>query len=286
MIRSSFPVDQKGPMLFLVSTPIGNLEDITYRAVRILRESDVICCEDTRNTKKLLDRYDIHPKKLIALYSQDEIEESKKILSLAKENDFKVSYCSDAGMPGISDPGALLLLAFRNENIPAAILPGPSASLSALVLSGLDTADFSFYGFPPAKRGAKKTFFQSLLHRKETLLFYESPHRIKETLQIMSTVFPKERKAAIVRELTKIHEETIFGTLEELSSLDEIKGEIVLVLEGEKEKEVDIETIDKGILPLLKKGLPVKEISALLSQKYLLPKKEVYQRVLRQKERS
>ena len=283
-MKRSKPVSgTERPRLSLVTTPIGNMEDITLRALRALKESDAICCEDTRNTKKLLDHYGIRPSKLIALYSQNEVEEARKVLAMAQEKKWAVSYCSDAGMPGISDPGALLLKVFRDADVPITLLPGPTASLSGLVLSGLDTADFAFYGFPPAKPGAKRNFFSALVHRQETLIFYESPHRIAETLSIVQSVFPPERKGAIDRELTKIHAETISGTLSELASITDLRGEIVLLIEGEKERTLDENELVQEIDGLLSAGLSAKSISQRLGEKYLLPKKEVYRRVLERK---
>ena len=178
MIRNK-PYEAKGTGLVqLVTTPIGNIDDITIRALNALKEADIIAAEDTRNTGLLLSRYQIKPKKLIPLYAQTEIEQAKKLVSEVKEKGYKACYCSDAGMPGISDPGALLVQECQRQGVPVTLLPGPSACLTGLVLSGFNTADFTFFGFPPTKSGALKSFFESLRGRKESLIFYESPKRL------------------------------------------------------------------------------------------------------------
>lgn len=251
--NSPYLRDKKSPLVGLVSTPIGNLKDITYRAVEFLKSADIIACEDTRNTSLLLKAYDIHPPKLISLYAQTEKAESGPLLAEIKKKNLTLAYCSDAGMPGISDPGALLVQECYRMDVPVTILPGPSASLSALVLSGIDSADFSFFGFLPTKKGAIKTMLGNLKEREESLIFYESPKRVKATLALMKEVFGETRNASLVRELTKIHEEVIHGTLGELAMLPlEIKGECVIILEGNKKKET---FSDEDLLKLLEDGI-------------------------------
>lgn len=275
MKRSKAYQEKDKGLVYLVTTPIGNLEDITYRAVRILKESDIIAAEDTRNTTLLLKHYDIHPKKLVSLYSQIEDKEGENLVREVREKNLVLSFCSDAGMPGISDPGALLCRKCHDLDVPVSILPGPTASLSALVLSGIDTADFSFFGFPPTKNNARLSFFEDLVSRKETLIFYESPKRVHETLLSMLKAFGP-RQAALVRELSKIHEETILGTLEELSTLTDIKGECVLIVEGSKKEEVDPKTIKKALKSLLDSGMSIKEASKEVATRYGQRKSEVY----------
>lgn len=281
-MRRSKAFEETGKgIVYLVSTPIGNLEDITYRAVRILKESDIVACEDTRNTALLLKHYDIRPKRLVSLYSQIEERESAKLVREVRQKNLTLSFCSDAGMPGISDPGALLCKACKELDVPVTVLPGPSAALTGLLLSGLDTADFSFFGFLPPKETAKKTFLKGLKDRPETLLFYESPKRVGKTLQDMKDIFSADRKVALIRELTKIHEETIEGTLGELCDIGEVKGEIVLVVDGmHGKKETDEEDVDKAIKALLKEQKGAKEISAILAERFGMKKGEAYQRVL------
>jgi 16S rRNA (cytidine1402-2'-O)-methyltransferase len=278
MRRNSPYASEKGPLIALVTTPIGNLQDITYRAVEYLRDADIIACEDTRNTGLLLSQVGIKPKKLVALYAQTELKNAKSLVREVKENGYHLAYCSDAGMPGISDPGALLVQAAREEDVPVTVLPGPTASLSALVISGIDSADFSFYGFLPTKKGAIKALLEPLKERTETLIFYESPKRVLATLALMKDVFGEERQATLVRELTKIHEETIQGTLGELASLtEEIRGECVIVIAGDKEKkEADPEDLKKQIREGLREGKSLSSLAKEIAEKNHVGKNLVY----------
>ncbi len=268
----------KDGTIALVSTPIGNLADITYRAVEYLRNADVIACEDTRNTSILLNHYQIKPKKLISLYAQTEAKNSISLVDEVKEKKLKLAYCSDAGMPGISDPGSLLIKEAIKQNVQVTVLPGPNAALSALVLSGLDTADFSFYGFLPTKSGNIKTILNRLKENQETLIFYESPNRVISTLHIMKEIFGNDRQFALVRELTKIYEEVIRGTLGEVDELiKEVRGECVIIVDGyHGEKEIDEHLLKKEISRLLKEGKPLKECAKELSLKYNLKKNQIY----------
>lgn len=270
--------NKKPGLVALVSTPIGNLGDITYRAVEYLKQADIIACEDTRTTSLLLSHYQIKPKKLVSLYAQTESKNSLALVKEVKEKDLKLAYCSDAGMPGISDPGSLLVKTAIDEDVPVSILPGPNAALSALVISGLDTADFSFFGFLPTKAGNIKAFLKKLATREETLIFYESPNRVEATLNIMKEIFGEDRKFTLVRELTKIYEEAIRGKLKDAVSLvSGIKGECVILIDGFKgEKEVDTASLKKEIKKLLKEGKPLKEVSKELASKYDLKKNYVY----------
>ena len=168
MIRNRPYENEDSGLVALVTTPIGNRDDITLRALNFLKEADIIACEDTRNTSLLLSYYGIKNKKYVSLYAQTEAKEAHALVLSVKKNKQKLAYCSDAGMPGISDPGAILVQACHEENVPVTLLPGPTASLSALVLSGIDSADFSFYGFLPTKAGQIKTMLTSLKDRKET----------------------------------------------------------------------------------------------------------------------
>jgi len=278
MIRNSPYLDNEAPLIALVTTPIGNIKDITYRAVEFLRDADIVACEDTRNTGLLLSRYQIKPKKLVPLYAQTELKNAKNLVQEVKKNKLKLAYCSDAGMPGISDPGALLVQAAYEEDVRVTVLPGATASLSALVISGIDSADFSFYGFLPTKAGAITTLLSSLVERKESLIFYESPKRVIKTLQKMKEVFGEDREATLVRELTKIHEETIKGTLGELADITtEIKGECVIIVKGSSEKEVvDDKVIVKDIRKGLKEGESLSSLSKKLALKYNIGKNYIY----------
>lgn len=279
MIIRNNPYEKEDQALVaLISTPIGNIEDITLRASNFLKEADIIACEDTRNTGLLLSRLNIKPKKLISLYAQTELKESKRIVAEVKKNKLKLAYCSDAGMPGISDPGSLLVQTCYEEGVSVTILPGPTASLSALVISNIDSADFSFYGFLPTKQGQIKTFLMELKNRKETLIFYESPKRILKTIAVMKEVFGEERKASLIRELTKIHEEVVHGTLKELNeSTIEEKGECIIIVKG-SDKESCLS--DEDVIKLLKKGLKEgKSLSSLskeIANEFSLSKNNVY----------
>ena len=286
MIRNNPYKNPDGPLVGLVATPIGNIEDITLRAINFLKKADVIACEDTRNTGLLLSRLDIKPKKLISLYAQTELSQSRKIVEEIKKNHWTMAYCSDAGMPGISDPGALLVKTCYEAGVPVTILPGPTASLSALVLSGIDSADFSFYGFLPTKAGQIKTMLTSLKDRKETLIFYESPKRIIKTLSYMKEVFSGNREAALIRELTKIHEEVIHGTLDELTSSPlEERGECVIIIKGADEEEIKLDdtALKKIIKQYIKDGYSISDLSKEIATKYSLKKSDVYQLALKTK---
>ncbi len=217
--------------LIVVPTPIGNLKDITLRALEVLKKVNYIACEDTRRTLKLLNHYEIEGKKLIPYYEPKEEKQIPKILKILEKED--VALVSDAGMPAISDPGYRLIRRCIEEGIEVEVLPGPSAVITALVGSGLPTDRFLFAGFPPKK--GTKGFFEELQKCEDiTFIFYESPHRILKTLKLMEKVFGKDTPACVARELTKVHEEYIRGSLEEvikeLESREKIKGEIVILI--------------------------------------------------------
>jgi 16S rRNA (cytidine1402-2'-O)-methyltransferase len=222
--------------LYLVATPIGNLEDITYRAVRILQEADLILSEDTRKTSILLNKYSIR-QRLSSFHKFNEHQAIQKIILTLKEGR-SVALVSDAGTPGISDPGFILVRECIRENIDVECLPGPTALIPALVLSGIPCDRFTFEGFLPVKKGRSKRL-QELINEFRTMIFYESPHRLKKTLLDLSSVMGTDRTVVIARELTKIHEEIIRGTLGSLiEEVDRrlIKGEIVIVIQGKSEK--------------------------------------------------
>jgi 16S rRNA (cytidine1402-2'-O)-methyltransferase len=222
--------------LYIVATPIGNLEDITFRAVRILKEADLILCEDTRTTKKLLDRYEIK-NKTISYHSHSKLSREKEIIErlLKGEN---LALVSDAGTPGISDPGAILVHHIRegHPDIPIVPVPGASAFISALSVSGLDTSSFIFLGFLPHKKG-RETLFKEIADSKRTMVFYESTHRIMKTLTALEKYLGPERKIVIGRELTKKFEEIVSGTALELQEYfkkeaQKMKGEFVVLVES------------------------------------------------------
>lgn len=220
-------------MLYLVPTPIGNLEDITVRAIEVLKSVDYILAEDTRKTQILLRHYEIDAR-TTSYHQHNEKKKLKAVLTHLKEGK-KVALVSDAGMPGISDPGFLLVRACTEEDIIVSSLPGPNALTAALVASGLPSDQFYFAGFLPHKKGRKKKW-ENLATRKETIIAYESPYRIEKFLMECGTYLGDDRLVCIARELTKIHEEYIRGTVSEVKDiLDEresIKGEMVVVIAG------------------------------------------------------
>lgn len=217
--------------LYLVATPIGNLEDITFRAVRILKEADVIACEDTRQTRKLLDRYAIGTP-TVSYHEHNEAERSQELIARLLEGT-SVALVSDAGMPLISDPGYRLVRAAVDHNVRVEAVPGASAMLTALAASGLPTDRFYFGGFLPPKTGQKHRVLEQLKDETATLIFYEAPHRILETLDAIEEIFGS-RPVVVARELTKIHEEILRGTAAEIREIlgarDSVKGEFTLLI--------------------------------------------------------
>lgn len=225
------------PGLYLVATPIGNLEDITLRALRVLRSVDRIACEDTRQTRKLLDRYGIATP-LISSHEHNEAERSRKLIAELKDG-ARIAVVSDAGTPGISDPGMVLAAAAIEAGVAVYPVPGPAAAIAALVASGLDTERFLFCGFLPSKAGARRTALEELAQtvgRGLTVVFYEAPHRIAETLGDVEAVWGPECRVVLARELTKLHEEFLRGTVSEvrqkLAARERLRGEMVLLLEA------------------------------------------------------
>jgi 16S rRNA (cytidine1402-2'-O)-methyltransferase len=218
--------------LYLVSTPIGNLEDITHRAVKLLREVNVIACEDTRHTRKLLNHYGIDAK-TISYHEHNERERATELLALIKAGS-DVAIVSDAGTPGISDPGFRLAQLAIDNDVNVVPVPGANALITALVASGLPTDEFFFGGFLPPRSGARRTRLSELRSIPATLIFYEAPHRIAATLKDAQEILG-ERKAVVARELTKIHEEISRGLLSELasrfSSSESARGEMVLIID-------------------------------------------------------
>ena len=218
--------------LYIIPTPIGNLEDITLRALRILNEVDIIFCEDTRTTKNLLNHYEIE-KKCFAYHINNEHKQVKEYVNWI-QNGQMAALVSDAGTPGISDPGYLFIRACLTAGIEIECLPGATALIPALVASGFPCDKFYFHGFLPHKKG-KETALKMLSEREETVIFYESPHRLKKTLTMMLTHFAPDRKICISREISKIFEEHFRGSIQEALahfSEKEVKGEIVVVIKN------------------------------------------------------
>jgi len=228
-----------GPALYLVGTPIGNLEDITLRALRVLKEVDVIACEDTRQTQKLLNHYAIATR-TTSYHEHNEITKSAELVKEMQEG-ANVALVTDAGMPGISDPGYRLISLAIRHRVPVVPIPGASAFLAALVASGLPTDSFRFSGFLPAKRGERRAALEAVRSSPRTQLFYEAPHRIVETLTDVVEVLGEARHVVIAREVTKLHEEFLRGrageVLENLKAREAVKGEITLLIGKAEEGE-------------------------------------------------
>ena len=258
-------------MIYFCATPIGNIEDISIRAIETLKSVDIIACEDTRVSLKLLNKYDIK-KKLISYHKFNEAQVSEEIIKLAREND--IAIISDAGMPVISDPGEVLIKKLIEEEIEFTVVPGANAGLSALLLSGLDSEHFLFYGFLEQKASVRKKELESLKDFPFTLIFYESPHRVKSMLEDLLDIFG-DRQISVSREITKLFEETKRGKVREiLDSEIKEKGEFVIVVDKAEEKEeVNIQEILRDrINSGMKKSQAVKEIA----KEYNISKNELY----------
>jgi 16S rRNA (cytidine1402-2'-O)-methyltransferase len=267
--------------LYIVATPIGNLEDITRRALRVLKEADLIAAEDTRHTKKLLAHYGIATK-LDSYY--DEVEAEKAPL-LVKEllNGKSIALVSDAGTPTLSDPGFRLVRAAVQDAVSVVPVPGPSALVAVLSVSGLPTDRFVFEGFLPGKKRERRERLQSLRLEERTLVFYEAPQRLRATLADMLELFG-DRELVLGREVTKLYEEFVRGRISEaIAAIDrkEPRGEITLVVGGFGGEKIPLEdAIATEIKELLGKGLRVKEIAEILGEKFSYPKRDIYRLAL------
>lgn len=223
-------------VLYIVPTPIGNLEDMTFRAVRILKEVDLVLCEDTSVTQKLFKQYEIETPTSV-FYAQTGIKNIEKVMNMLEDGK-QIALVSDAGTPTISDPGVLLVDKVRNElpDIKVVALPGASALITALSSSGISSANFTFYGFLPHKKG-RETLFKTITESEMTSVFYESVHRIEKTLESLVAHLEENRKIVVARELTKIYEEVVHGNAKEVKEYfeknkDKIRGEFVVIISG------------------------------------------------------
>ncbi|MBM4333104.1 MAG: 16S rRNA (cytidine(1402)-2'-O)-methyltransferase [Deltaproteobacteria bacterium] len=274
-------------ILYIVSTPIGNLEDITLRALRVLKEVDLIAAEDTRRTRQILSHYGIH-KPLISYHEHNRRMREESLLAEIREGR-NVALVTDAGTPGISDPGEHLVKRAIQESIPLVPIPGPSALVAALSVSGLPTESFLFYGFLPAKAAARKKLLLSLKERAETLILYESPKRLSAFLEDAAQIL-NERQVVVAREMTKVYEEVYRGTAGEILRTlgeEEVKGEVTIVIEGctrpvKVESSAIAEMLDVYFREM---GLSMKEAVERVSAELEVSKREVYRESLKIKKR-
>lgn len=280
------PEEAKGAgTLYLCATPIGNLEDMTYRAVRLLGEVELIAAEDTRHTRQLLTHFDIHTR-LTSYHEHNKFEEGPKLIEFLLEG-HDLACVSDAGLPGIADPGSHLAALALAAGIKVSPLPGANAALSALICSGLDTRRFSFVGFLPRTARKRTELLAEIREHRETLLFYEAPHHLRGTLQELVKGLGGSRRASACRELTKKFEEFRQGTLQELADYyeeNEPRGEFVLVVEGGTGDTAQEETGSAdpvGVcLELEEQGLPRKEAMRETARRLGLSRRDVYQALL------
>lgn len=285
--------DELAPGLYLVATPIGNLEDITYRALRVLRSADRIACEDTRQTQKLLNHFEIATP-TISCHEYNEQSRTEQLISELTKG-ARIAVVTDAGMPGISDPGMTLAAAALKAGIPVIPIPGANAALTALVASGLNTTSFRFEGFLPEKAGARRTRLESLADSiKEvpppTLIFYEAPHRILETLDDIEAVWGDQCPICVARELTKLHEEFLRGTVsevkQELAGRDRVRGEITLLISPHREEGTvsTTQSVSARIKELYEtESLDEKDALKRIARERGLAKSDVYRQLQRER---
>ena len=274
-------------VLYVVATPIGNLQDMTLRAIEILKTVDRIAAEDTRHAAPLLKHYAIS-KPVLSMHEFNERERLKLILECLQSGE-SVALISDAGTPLISDPGYHLVREAKANGVKVVAIPGPCAAIAALSVAGLPTDKFTFEGFLPAKIEARRNKLSLLLHETRTMIFYEAPHRLLGCLQALCEVFGKDRRAVVARELTKIHESVMMGTLPELITRYEAhpgeqRGEIVILIEGiHEEASESKEVIPEEVLDILLEELPLKQAATLASKITGARKNELYELALAKK---
>jgi 16S rRNA (cytidine1402-2'-O)-methyltransferase len=282
------PTAASGPALYLVATPIGNLEDITLRALRILRETDLIACEDTRQTQKLLNHYGIATRTTSYHKHNEMIRAPELVLEL--EQGARIALVTDAGMPGISDPGYRLISLAIRHHVPVVPIPGASAFLCALAASGLPTDSFHFSGFLPARRGQRLQTLESIKDSPRTEVFYEAPHRIKETLEDVVKALGASRHVVVAREVTKLHEEFLRGRasemLDHLKAQKEIKGEITLLIGKAEPEDLRPETASLTVAQRVKQLMAEEKLDEKAALKRVakergISKSEAYREVQR-----
>ena len=267
-------------VLYICATPIGNLEDVTIRLLKTLRRADLIACEDTRHTLKLLNRYKIR-RPLTSYHQHSRYEKEDYIIGQLLEGK-KVALVSDAGMPGISDPGTELVARAIACNIKIEVIPGPSAVISALSLSGMDTTSFIFAGFLPSRRGERQKAIKALSQEPRTVVLYEAPHRLLDTLTDLREILGEERTMAVMREMTKLHESVTRGTIGEVAAhfeQDRPRGEITMVIAPyipPAPGEIRLEQVIKEVEELIEQGMEKKEAFKMKAREYKISKSTIY----------
>ena len=272
---------QDNGKLYLVPTPIGNLEDITLRAKRILQEADYIAAEDTRTSGILLEKIGVH-NHMLSFHKYNSKERAPELIKLMKDGAV-IAEISDAGMPVISDPGYILVQECIKNNIPVVPLPGASAFATALIASGFDAQPFTYYGFLPRKKSEQQPFFEQMKEARATSIFYEAPHRLIKTLNNMSAILDSERKIVVARELTKIHEEFIRGTISEVTDYFEQnapRGEFVVLISPNVAQETQLSWAEliKAVNRLVDTGESKKSAIKTVAQENNVSKNELYER--------
>lgn len=285
-LRTQIANAQKTGLLYVVSTPIGNLGDITHRAVETLEKVDWIAAEDTRHTKQLLTSLGLH-KNLISLHEHNEQQRTEQLLNKLQDGECG-ALVSDAGTPLINDPGYHLVKTLRENEVAVVPIPGVSAVITALSCAGLPTDRFTYEGFLPAKNSKRVQQLQTLEQEERTMVFYESPHRLMDCLASMREVFGGQRSLVVGRELTKKFEQFVSGTIDEvigyfIDNSDRVRGEFVLIISGAEaisDQQAAALDTDKMIVVMLSQNLPVKQIAEIVSQLSGEKKKSIYQRAL------
>ena len=269
--------------LYIVATPIGNLEDITLRALRILKEVDLIAAEDTRQTLKLLNHFEIS-KPLISYHRHNEDIKSNVLIDKLKNGE-NIALVSDAGTPGICDPGEEVIKKAIEENIEVIPIPGACAMINALIASGLNTSEFSFLGFLPLNKKLRKNKIEEIKQSEKTIIIYEAPHKMKNTLEDLKEIL-ENRKIVLARELTKIHEEFIRENIEELlKNINKMRGEMILIIEGNKkekniENKLDFMTLEEHYKYYENQGFEKKEIIKKIAKDRNVSKNEIYMKFI------
>ena len=268
--------------LYIVATPIGNLEDITLRAIRILKEVDLIAAEDTRHTLKLLNHLEIS-KPLISYHRHNEEERKENLIDKLKEGK-NIAIVSDAGTPGICDPGEVIIKECIEEGINIVPRPGACAMINALIASGISTKEFTFIGFLPLNKKTRKQKLEEIKNSDKTIILYEAHHKLNTTLKELSNILTNDRQVVLAREITKIHEEYIRGNIEEILNKDNLKGEMVLIIEGNKnmEKENDLNklSLEEHYKYYENLNFKKKEIIKKIAKDRNVSKNEIYKKFL------